>query len=63
MKWTEAKNERRCELIDKEIAGTLGREGSEELATLQEEMLAYRREVAPLPIAEIRELRERLGAR
>ena len=60
MEWTEAKNDRRCALIDKEIAGTLTPEEERELKTLQGEMLAYRREVAPLPLDDLRELHKQL---
>ena len=49
MAWHDAKNIRRCNLIDKEINGTLSVEEERELEQLQEEMLAYRRKVAPLP--------------
>lgn len=45
----EAKNNRRCDLIDKEIAGTLSSDEQVELEQLQTEMLAYRHKVAPLP--------------
>ncbi len=55
-KWTEAKNNRRCDLIDKEIEETLSVEGRIELEQLQAEMLAYRRKVAPLPLKALRTL-------
>ena len=58
--WSEAKNARRCELIDKEIDGTLAAGEAMELHLLQREMLAYRRKVAPLPLAEARQLRQEL---
>ena len=64
--WNDAKNDRRCELIDKEVAsfascctshttrpdieGTLSSNEKDELAELQNQMLAYRRKVAPLPM-------------
>ena len=56
MTWTDEKNQRRCLLVDKEIDGTLSLEERAELEQLQSEMLAYRQEVAPLPITELREL-------
>src|SRR5579859_1764693 len=49
--WTDAKNERRCDLIDKAIDGTLTPVEAIELHRLQQEMLRYRQHVAPLPIA------------
>ncbi len=61
--WSEAKNARRCALIDKEIDGTLSAGEAVELHLLQREMLAYRRRVAPLPLAEARKLRQELLAK
>ncbi len=61
--WSEAKNARRCSLIDKEIDGTLSAGEAVELHLLQREMLAHRRKVAPLPLAEARKLREDLLAK
>lgn len=61
--WTKAKNERRCELIDKEIDGTLTPAEAVELQTLQRAMLAYRNKVAPLPIAAVRKLHDELLAK
>ncbi len=58
--WTDEKNQRRCDLIDLEIAGQLSDEERQELTILQDEMLQYRRKVAPLPIEELRELHARL---
>ena len=58
--WSEAKNARRCALIDKEIDGTLSAREAMELHLLQREMLAHRRKVAPLPLAEARKLRQEL---
>ena len=58
--WTEEKNRRRCELIDKEIAGTLSGEEGTELEGLQQAMLAYRRQVAPLPLDDLRALHQEL---
>jgi hypothetical protein len=58
--WTEEKNERRCALIDKEIAGTLTAEEASELNQLQRAMLRYRRRVAPLPLEDARRLHQEL---
>ena len=58
--WTEAKNTRRYELIDRKYAGTLTPQESIELAGLQEEMLRYRQRVAPLPLEEARRLHQEL---
>jgi hypothetical protein len=60
---SEAKNARRCVLIDKEIDGTLSALEAVELHVLQREMLAHRRKVAPLPLAEARKLRQELLAK
>lgn len=61
--WTEAKNERRCDLIDKEIDGTLTPAEAVELQSLQQAMLKNRDKVAPLPIAAVRKLHEELLAK
>ncbi len=61
--WSEVKNARRCALIDKEIGGTLSAGEAVELHCLQREMSAYRRKVAPLPLREARELRQKLLAK
>jgi len=61
--WSEAKNARRCALVDKEIDGTLSAGEAIELHLLQREMLAHRRKVAPLPLAETRKLRQDLLAK
>ena len=58
--WTEAKNARRCALIDKEIAGTLSPEEASELSGLQNEMLRARRQLAPLPVEDARRLHQEL---
>jgi len=61
--WTKAKNERRCDLIDREIDGTLTPDEAVELQALQRAMLAYRNKVAPLPIAAVRRLHDELLAK
>jgi hypothetical protein len=58
--WTQKKNERRCRLVDKEIEGTLSREERVELDGLQQEMIARRREIAPLGLDVLRQLHEKL---
>lgn len=58
--WTDAKNDRRCELVDKEIDGTLTTDERNELELLQTQMLAYRRRVAPLPLGDVRRLHQQL---
>jgi hypothetical protein len=61
--WSEAKNTRRCALIDKEIDGRLSAGEAVELHRLQREMLAHRHKVAPLPLAEARQLHQELLAK
>jgi hypothetical protein len=56
VEWNEEKNARRCELIDKKIAGTLTLDAALELQVLQDEVLRYRQRVAPLPLEEARQL-------
>jgi hypothetical protein len=58
--WTDAKNSRRCDLIDKEIEGPITPEEAQELHALQQTMLRYRRRVAPLPLEDARELHQEL---
>ena len=58
--WTEAKNQRRCDLIDREIDGTLTAAERAELEGLQRQMLRHRHRVAPLPLAHAAQLLEEL---
>ncbi len=58
--WSSSRNERRCDLIDKEIAGTITPEESIELIELQVQMRRFVDEVAPLPIATVRKLHAEL---
>ena len=58
--WTDAKNQRRAELVDRQIAGTLTEEERDELDHLQHQMRAYREKVAPLPIEDARRLHDEL---
>jgi hypothetical protein len=48
--WSDAKNERRCELIDKDIQGALRPEERRELESLTLQMRAHRQRVAPVPV-------------
>lgn len=58
--WNSDKDSRRCELIDKGIDASLTEEEKAELDDLQQQMLEYRHTLAPLPVAEIKELLESL---
>jgi hypothetical protein len=60
VEWTEQKNTRRCELIDREIDGVLTPEEVVELRQLQDEMLRYQNKVAPWPIQAARQLHQEL---
>jgi hypothetical protein len=61
--WTEAKNKRRCALIDKEIDSYLTREEAIELEALQRQMHRYLRALAPLPLEDARRLHQGLLAK
>jgi hypothetical protein len=61
--WDNRRDARRCELIDREIAGTLSPDEATELHALQAAMLRHRRRVAPLPLAEARRLHQELLAK
>jgi hypothetical protein len=58
--WTEAKNARRCALIDREIDATLTPEEAAELHALQQQMLRERRRLAPVPLEDLRRLHQAL---
>ena len=58
--WTDGENDRRCDLVDRKIAGAITPDEERELADLQRKMLRYRDEVAPLPLAEARRLHQEL---
>lgn len=49
-KWTPAKEARRLELIEREIAGTITRNEGYELELLQDELQAHVELTAPLPM-------------
>jgi hypothetical protein len=61
--WTEAKNARRCELVDREIDGILTPEEAAELALLQEQFFRERRRLAPVPLDDLRRLHQDLLAK
>lgn len=61
--WSAELDARRCALIDREIAGTIAPDEADELARLQTAMLRHRRRVAPLPLAEARQLHAELLAK
>jgi hypothetical protein len=58
--WTDPQNDRRCELVDRQIDGTLTPDDAAELADLQQQMLRYRDRVAPLPLDYARNLHQEL---
>jgi RNA polymerase sigma factor (TIGR02999 family) len=58
--WSEELNERRIELIDRDIQGNITAGERSELAKLQREAVAYRDRVAPLPIEGARRLHKQL---
>ena len=61
--WNDLKNARRCELVDREIEGTLLPDEAAELAKLQQQMLAERRRLAPVPLNDLRRLHQELLAK
>ncbi len=58
--WTPAKNQRRCELVDRKIGRSITPEELEELDALTQQMRRYVRKVAPRPLDEIRQLHQEL---
>ena len=58
--WSDEFNDRRVELIDKDIEGNITTEERVELAVLQRKAVAYRDRVAPLPIEGARRLHQQL---
>jgi hypothetical protein len=61
--WTEAKNNRRCQLVDREIGGILSPEEAAELAVLQEQFFKERRRLAPVGLDDLRRLHQDLLAK
>ncbi|WP_417731544.1 hypothetical protein [Rosistilla oblonga] len=59
-KWTQEKDDRRCELIDREIAGTISLPESAELASLQRIAEQHFDEIASPPMEEALKLHKRL---
>jgi hypothetical protein len=58
--WTSARNERRCELIDRKYERGLTPSEEAELVALQAAMYRQVDRVAPLPLDETRKLHQRL---
>jgi hypothetical protein len=58
--WSEAKNQRRWDLLDRKYTTGLTRDEAFELARLQRELYAEQRRVAPLPLDEARRLHQEL---
>ena len=61
--WTEAKNDRRCDLIDRDAHNDLTSSEAVELVGLQNQLREYIHTVAPLPIAEVTALHNELKAK
>ncbi len=58
--WSNQKNRRRCELVDKDIVSELSGPEKRELETLQREMREHRRRVAPIPLEHARRIHQGL---
>jgi hypothetical protein len=58
--WTAALNRRRCDLIDREIDGTLTPDDRVELEALQSQLRRCVDRVAPLPLEPLRRLHQEL---
>jgi hypothetical protein len=58
--WTDAKNDRRFDLIERKVAGTITADEEREFQDLQQQMRDYRDRVAPLPLEETRQLHQKL---
>ncbi len=58
--WTDARNERRCDLIDRKYEKCLTPFEEAELAALQAAMYRQVDRVAPLPLTETRKLHQQL---
>ena len=58
--WMDERNARRCLLIDMEVHGTITAGEAIELENLQDQLRRYRRQAAPLPLAETRRMLEEL---
>ncbi len=60
MNWTDAKRQRRYDLILQKYSVGLDESEALELAVLQEEMREYRHQVPPLPLGDAQRLLEKL---
>jgi hypothetical protein len=60
LRWTDEQNARRCALIEKDVRGTIAPAEARELEDLQDQLRRYRRHVAPLPLAQTRQMLEEL---
>jgi len=58
--WTEDRNARRCQLIDKDIQETLSEAERQELELLTQQLRAQRRRLAPIPLDGARQLHQQL---
>jgi hypothetical protein len=58
--WTEAKNQRRCDLIERKYKGGLTPTEAVELSRLQDQMQRHRQRIAPLPLEDARRLHQEL---
>ncbi len=58
--WTSERNARRCALIEKEIRSEITADEAIELEELQCQLRRYRRNIAPLPLAETRRMFDEL---
>lgn len=58
--WTSAKNQRRCDLIDRDIDGTVTPEELQELDGLTHQLRRYVDRVAPLRLEPLRKLHQEL---
>jgi hypothetical protein len=61
--WTETQNQRRCDLIDKEIDEQLTPAEARELVQLQAQFHRHLRRIAPQPLEDTRRLHEELLAK
>ena len=63
VKWNDQKNGRRCDLIEKEVAGSITQDEQAELERLQDEFYRFRDQVAPLPVEMLELVKEALERR
>lgn len=61
--WTDEKNRRRVELIDKKVAGTIDGTEAMELADLQQQAETHFDTIAPPPMEGLAELHQQLSSR